>query len=267
MRRALLAIAAFCGLVLPGMASGETVLRAVMHSDLKIIDPVWTTALISAHHGYLVYDTLFSLDETLRVRLQMVDRWEVSPDKLTYTFMLRDGLEWHDGTPVTAADCVASLRRWAARDSTGQTLLSFVSELTAPDDRTIRMVLREPFGLVIEALGKTGGNVAFMMPKRVAETDPGKQITDATGSGPFIFKKDEWKAGEKAVYVRNPRYKPRNEPPSGFSGGKVAKVDRIEWIWIADTQTQVNALLNGEVDLIEAMPYDLLPLVERDKNI
>jgi len=267
MRRFLLALLASFGLATAPAASAETVLRAIMHSDLKIIDPIWTTALISAHHGYLVYDTLFSLDEKLQVRPQMVERWDVSADKLTYSFTLRDGLEWHDGKPVTAEDCVASIRRWGARDSTGQTLMSFISEMTAPDPRTIRIVLREPFGLVIDMLGKTGGNVAFMMPKRVAETDPNKQITDATGSGPFIFKRDEWKAGEKAVYVKNPRYKPRNEPPSGFAGGKVAKVDRIEWIWIPDTQTQVNALLNGEVDLIEAMPYDLLPLVEKDKNV
>jgi len=267
LRRLLLPLLAALGLAAGPPASAETVLRAVMHSDLKIIDPVWTTALISAHHGYLVYDTLFSLDEKLTVRPQMVDKWEVSPDKLTYTFRLRDGLEWHDGTPVTGADCVASIKRWGARDSTGQTLMSFITELGAPDDKTIRMVLREPFGLVIDMLGKTGGNVAFMMPKRIADTDPNKQITDATGSGPFIFKKDEWKAGEKAVYLKNPRYKPRNEPPSGFAGGKVAKVDRIEWIWIADTQTQVNALLNGEVDLIETLPYDLLPLVEKDKKV
>ena len=267
LRRFALALLAALGLAAAPPASAETVLRAAMHSDLKIIDPIWTTALISAHHAYLVYDTLFSLDEKLQTRPQMVDKWEVSPDKLTYTFTLREGLEWHDGTPVTGADCVASIRRWGARDSTGQTLLSFVAELTAPDDKTIRMVLNEPFGLVIESLGKTGGNVAFMMPKRIAETDPNKQITDATGSGPFIFKKDEWKAGEKAVYVRNPRYKPRPEPPSGFAGGKVAKVDRIEWIWIADTQTQVSALLKGEVDVIEAMPYDLLPLVEKSKDV
>ena len=168
---------------------------------------------------------------------------------------------------MTAEDCIASIRRWGARDSTGQTLMSFIADMTAPDPRTIRMVLREPFGLVIDMLGKTGGNVAFMMPKRIADTDPLKQITDATGSGPFIFKKDEWKAGEKAVYLKNPKYKSRNEPPSGFAGGKVAKVDRSEWIWIADTQTQVNALLNGEVDLIETLPYDLLPLVEKDKKV
>jgi len=267
MRRLFLSLLALCGIAAAGPVAAQTVLRAIVHSDLKIIDPIWTTALISAHHGYLVYDTLFSLDEKLVVRPQMVDKWEVSPDKLVWTFTLRDGLEWHDGQPVTGEDCVASIRRWAARDSTGQTLMSFVTDLTAPDSRTIRMVLREPFGLVIESLGKTGGNVAFMMPKRVADTDPNKQITDATGSGPFVFKRDEWKAGEKTVYLRNPRYKPRNEPPSGFAGGKVAKIDRVEWIWIPDTQTQVNALLNGEVDLIEAMPYDLLPLVEKSKDV
>src|SRR6185369_13675072 len=154
LRRLLLPLLGALGLAAGPPASAETVLRAVMHSDLKIIDPVWTTALISAHHGYLVYDTLFSLDETLRVKPQMVERWEVSPDQLTYSFTLRDGLEWHDGAKVTAADCVASLKRWGARDSSGQTLLSFVSELTAPDERTIRLVLREPFGLVIELLGK-----------------------------------------------------------------------------------------------------------------
>jgi peptide/nickel transport system substrate-binding protein len=267
MRRFFLSLLALYGLAASVPAAAQSVLRAVVHSDLKIIDPVWTTALITAHHGYLVYDTLFALDEKLAIRPQMVDKWEVSPDKLVWTFTLRDGLEWHDGQPVTGEDCVASIRRWAARDSTGQTLMSFVAELTAPDSRTIRMVLREPFGLVIESLGKTGGNVAFMMPKRVADTDPNKQITEAIGSGPFIFKKDEWKAGEKTVYIRNPKYKPRNEPPSGFAGGKVAKVDRVEWIWIPDTQTQVNALLNGEVDLIEAMPYDLLPLVEKSKDV
>ncbi|MFI5033532.1 MAG: ABC transporter substrate-binding protein, partial [Reyranellales bacterium] len=263
----LVGLAGAVGLPWAAGAQNKKVLRAVMHSDLKIIDPIWTTALISSHHGYLVYDTLFSLDEKLETKPQMVDRWEVSDDKLTWTFTLRDGLEWHDGVPVKAEDCVASIRRWGARDAAGQTLLSFVSALTAVDDKSFRLVLRERFGLVIESLGKTGGNPPFMMPRRVAETDPQKQITDATGSGPFIFKRDEWKTGDKAVYVRNPRYKPRNEPPSGFAGGKVAKVDRIEWIWIPDPQTQVNALLNGEVDLLELMPSDLLPLVDNSPDV
>ncbi|MBR2813826.1 MAG: ABC transporter substrate-binding protein [Reyranella sp.] len=259
------AAAAFLPLAAP--ASAQSTLKASLHSDLKIIDPIWTTALITQYHGYLVYDTLFALDDKLQVKPQMVDSWTMSDDKLTWTFTLRDGMTWHDGAPVTAADCVDSLKRWGAKDTMGQKLMSYVGELSAPDDKTIRMVLKEPYGLVLSTLGKPGSNVPFMMPARIANTDPNTQITDATGSGPFIFKKDEWKAGEKVVYVKNPNYKPRNEPASGLAGGKVAKVDRIEWLWIPDAQTQVNALLNDEVDLIDIVPPDLLPLVQKEKGI
>ncbi len=252
---------------LAASAAAQTTLKVALHSDLKIIDPIWTSALISQHHGYLVYDTLFGMDDKLQVRPQMVDKWEMSPDKLTWTFVLRDGLAWHDGAPVTAADCVASLKRWGAKDSMGQKLMSFVADLSAPDERTIKMVLKEPYGLVLNSLGKPGSNVPFMMPARVAATDPNVQITDATGSGPFIFKKDEWKAGEKSVYLKNPNYKPRAEPSAGLAGGKVAKVDRIEWTWIPDHQTQVNALLADEIDLIENVPVDLLPLLQKEKSI
>jgi peptide/nickel transport system substrate-binding protein len=265
MRRFISTLAAALAIAAP--ASAETVLRVSLHSDLKIIDPIWTTALISTHHGNMVYDTLFAPDDKLVVQPQMVDKWEVSPDKLTWTFILRDGLEWHDGTPVTAADCVASLKRWGAKDSMGQKLMGVTAELSAPDAKTIKMVLKEPYGLVIDSLGKASSNFPFMMPKRIAETDPNTQITDATGSGPFIFKKDEWKPGEKAVYVKNPKYKPRSEPANGLSGGRVAKVDRVEWITISDQQTQVNALINGEIDLVEIVPPDLLPLLQKEKNI
>ena len=261
-----IAVVLTVGAALCTSAAAKT-LRVAPHSDLKIVDPIWTTALISVNHGYMVYDTLFALDGKLNVRPQMVERHEMSADKLTWTFTLRDGLEWHDGTPVTADDCIASIKRWGARDSMGQKLLSFVAGFSAPDARTIRMTLKEPYGLVIQTLAKPGANVPFMMPKRVAETDPGKQITDYTGSGPFIFKQDEWRPGEKVVYVKNPKYRPRAEPASGLAGGKVAKVDRVEWIWIADAQTQVNALLKGEVDIIEAPPHDLLPLLAADKNV
>jgi peptide/nickel transport system substrate-binding protein len=264
-RRLVLSLLAAAAFASPALA--QSTLKVALHSDLKIIDPIWTTALISTHHGNMVYDTLFALDEKFEVKPQMVDKWEVSPDRLTWTFTLRDGLEWHDGTPVTAEDCVASIKRWAAKDSMGQKLMGVTADLSAPDAKTIKMVLKQPYGMVLESLGKSSSNVPFMMPKRIAETDPNTQITDATGSGPFIFKKDEWKAGEKAVYVKNPRYKPRPEPASGLAGGKVAKVDRVEWIWIADTQTQVNALINGEVDLVEIVPPDLLPLLANDKNI
>src|ERR1044072_8246807 len=195
---------------LAGSAAAKT-LRVAPHSDLKVIDPIWTTALISVNHGYMVYDTLFALDGKLNPQPQMVERHAVSADKLIWTFTLRDGLEWHDGAPVTAEDCIASLKRWGARDAMGQKPLSYVADFAAPDAKTIRMTLKEPYGLVIQTLAKPGANVPFMMPKRVAETDPGRQITDYTGSGPFIFKQDEWRAGEKVVYVKNPKYKSRAE--------------------------------------------------------
>ena len=268
-RRGLLGLAALAlaTALTPACASAESTLKVSMHSDLKIIDPVWTTALISTHHGMMIYDTLFSLDEKLRIQPQMVDKYSVSDDKLTWTFTLRDGLEWHDGQPVTAEDCVASIRRWSARDGMGQKLMSFVAELKAADAKTFTMRMKEPYGLVLSTLGKSTSNIPYMMPKRVAETDPNTQITESIGSGPFIFRKEEWKPGEKAVYVKNPKYKPRAEPPSGFAGGKVVKVDRVEWIWIADPQTQINALLNGEIDFIEAPPHDLLPLLVKDPEI
>ncbi len=245
----------------------QTTLRMVSHADIKILDPIWTTANITRNHGYLIYDTLFATDAEFKIQPQMAEKYEVSADKLTWTITLRDGLEWHDGTPVTAADCVASIKRWGARDGFGQLLLKATGEMKAIDARTFTLVLKEPFGLVLEALGKVGSSVPFMMPRRVAETDPNKQIDDYTGSGPFIFRKDEWKPGEKVVYVRNPRYRPRPEPPSMLAGGKVAKVDRVEWIAISDPNTAVNALIAGEIDLIEAPPTDLFPLLKADRNV
>src|SRR6478735_2298603 len=208
-------------------ASAETTLKVVMHSDLKIVDPIWTTAYITRNHGYMVYDTLFAMDEKGEIKPQMVDKYDVSADKLAYTFTLRDGLAWHDGAPVTAEDCVASIKRWAAKDSLGQKVMSFVDTIAAGDAKTFTVKLKEQTGLLVFALGKPSSNVPFMMPKRVAETDPNTQISDFTGSGPFVFKKEEWKPGDKAVYVKFDKYKPRSEPASGLAGGKVVKVDRV----------------------------------------
>jgi len=248
-------------------AQAETVLRVVMHSDLKIVDPIWTPAYIVRNHGYMVYDTLLATDAKGEIRPQMLDRYDVSADKLTYTMTLRDGLLWHDGKPVTAEDCVASIKRWAAKDPTGQKLMAFVKDLVVVNPRTFRILLREPTGLVVSALGKPSSTVPFMMPKRVAETDANTQISDFTGSGPFVFKREEWKPGEKTVYVKFAQYKARSEPPSGLAGGKAVKVDRVEWRPIPDHQTAMNALLAGEVDYLEDPPHDLLPVLKKDPDI
>jgi peptide/nickel transport system substrate-binding protein len=267
LRRLLLAVTGALLLAAPAAAQSDKTLRVVMHSDLKILDPVWTTAYIVRNHGYLIYDTLFAMDGKLEIQPQMVDSWTVSDDQLTWTFKLRDDLKWQDGTPVTSADVIPSIKRWTEKDTLGGLLAKATKEMTAPDERTFQIVLKEPFALMLKALAKSASVPLFVVPKRVAETPVSQQYADTTGSGPFIFKKDEWKAGEKVVYVRNPDYKPRAEPPSGLAGGKVAKVDRIEWISIPDNQTAINALISGEVDMIEAPAHDLLPVLEKDKNV
>src|SRR5882672_3284780 len=203
------AAASLAGLLGAAPAEAQT-LKVVMHSDVKILDPIWTTAYIQRNLGYMVWDTLFAMDDKSEVKPQMVDQYEVSADKLTWTFTLRDGLEWSNGAPVTAEDCIASIKRWAARDSMGQKMMGSVQGFEAVDAKTFKMAMKEPYGLVLLSLGKPSSNVPFMMPKKTAETDPMQQIKieDVIGSGPFLFVASEWKPGEKVVFVKNPKYRP-----------------------------------------------------------
>ncbi|MGY3690962.1 peptide/nickel transport system substrate-binding protein [Bradyrhizobium sp. USDA 3240] len=247
------------------MAAGKTI-TAVMHSDLRVIDPILTTAYITRDHGYMVFDTLVATDSNFKIQPQMAD-WKVSDDKLTYTFTLRDGLKWHDGTPVTAEDCVASLKRWAKVDGMGQKLMDFTASLEATDAKTITLKLKEPYGLVLDSIGKPSSRVAFMMPKRLAETPPDKPIPEQIGSGPFKFVQAEFQPGVKAVYVKNTDYVPRKEPASWTAGGKVVKVDRVEWVTMADAQTAMNALQSGDIDFLENPSFDTLSILEGDKDL
>ncbi len=247
-------------------SSGKTI-RFIPEADLRSLDPIWTTAYITRNHGYMVYDTLFALDEHFKPQPQMVDSWKVSDDKLTYTFTLRDKLKFHDGQPVRSADCIASLERWMKRDVLGQAMAAAVGEMKAENDKTFSIVLKKPFPLLLEAIGKLSSNVPFIMPERIAKTDANTQITDATGSGPFKFVKEEWVPGNKAVYVKNPDYVPRKEPPSWAAGGKVVKVDRVEWVYIPDSATAAAAINAGEVDWWQQLPPDLVPLLQKNKDV
>jgi peptide/nickel transport system substrate-binding protein len=272
-RRTLLKLAASVPIAMPAvlpsraMAAGRgKTITAVMHSDLRITDPGFTTAYITRDHGYMVYDTLLGIDATFKIRPQMAE-WTVSDDKLTYTFTLRDGLKWHDGAPVTAEDCVASLKRWAVVDGMAQKLMDFTASLEAAGPNNIVLKLKEPYGLVLETISKPSSYVAFMMPKRLAETPAGKQIPEQIGSGPFKFLQAEFQPGVKAVYERNADYVPRKEKPEWTSGGKVAKVDRVEWITMPDGQTAINALQSGDIDFLEQPSIDLLPALAANSDI
>ena len=250
----------------PALAAGKKTITAVMHSDLRVIDPGFTTAYITRDHGYMVYDTLLATDSNFKVQPQMAE-WKVSDDKLTYTFTLRDGLKWHDGAPVTAEDCVASLKRWGRNDAMGQKLMDFVASLEPIDAKSFALKLKEPYGLVLESIGKPSSYTPFMMPKRLAETPAGQQIKEQIGSGPFKFVQAEFQPGVKAVYEKNPDYVPRKEPASWTAGGKVVKVDRVEWVTMPDAQTAVNALQSGDIDFMENPSFDLLPVVKANKDI
>src|SRR5687767_14574513 len=214
--RKLAALAAFAAITgAAGAMAQDKTLRIVPHSNLAILDPIWTTAYMSRNHGYMIYDTLFGTDEKAQIKPQMVESYSASPDNRLWTFKLRKGLEFHDGKPVTGEDVVASLQRWGKRDAMGTALFTFVDRMDTPAPDTFRIFLREPCGFVLEALGKPSSNVPFIMPKRIADTDAFKQIEEHIGSGPYMFVRDQFKPGDKSVYVRNPKYVPRKEPPSG----------------------------------------------------
>ncbi len=265
------AAAAFSMMGAPAPATAQTApqgtLRVVLINPLASLDPVVSTAAFVRNHGFFVYDQLFGLDTQGNAKPQMVDRHEVSADGMTHRLTLRDGLAFHDGQPVRAADAVASIRRWGQRDIAGRVLMAATASLDVVDDKTFTLVLNRPFGLVPEALARSTASALFIMPERIASTPATTPISDATGSGPFIFRQQEFLPGERAVYVRNPAYRPRSEPADGLAGGKVVQLERVEWLGISDPATAAAALQSGEIDFIEQPTPDVLPVLQRNRNI
>ena len=282
-RRGLLATSLAAGLAAPPLAlpglfraraasSGGSVLRFVPQSDLAVLDPIWSTAYVTRNHAMMVFDTLYGMDSAFRARPQMVAGHEVSPDGLDWRLTLRQGLRFHDGEPVLARDCVASIRRWGARDGFGQTLMAATEELSAEGDRVIRFRLKRPFPLLPDALGKAGSAICAIMPERLAKTDPFTQVTEMVGSGPFRFLASERVAGSRVVYARHEQYVPRPEDeaggPADFTAGpKRVHFDRVEWHVLPDAATAANAMRAGEMDWWENPTADLLPMLRQDAKL
>jgi peptide/nickel transport system substrate-binding protein len=257
------------GLAKPALSqrAAARVVRLVPHADLANFDPIWTTAYIARNAGLLVWDTLYGVDAKLKVQRQMVEAEEVSGDGLTWTFRLRPGLKFHDGEKVLATDAVASISRWAARDALGQSLKAMQQELVAIDDRTFRWVLKKPYPKMLLALGKISTPCCFVMPARIAATDPFKQIGEYVGSGPMRFVGSDWMPGVKSAFEKFDGYVPRQEEASWMAGGKRIVADRIEWITMPDPATVAAALQTGEIDWWEIAIPDLVPMLRRNRNV
>ena len=269
-RRSLLAAAAiapFARAALAQTARART-LRFVPQAALASLDPVFSPSTIITTHAYCVFDTLYGADRTLRPRPQMAEGHVIEDSGRTVRIRLRDGLRWHDGEPVRAADCVASIRRWGSRDGFGQVLLRATAELSAADDRTILFRLHRPFPALFDALAKPGSSPCFMMPERIAAI-PGTQalgIEQMIGSGPWRFVPGDYVQGAHSGYRRNEAYVPRDEPAEAAAGGKRVHFDRLELVWIPDGGTAAAALRTGEIDWVEYPLPDLVPVLDRDRN-
>ncbi|MBE7200557.1 MAG: ABC transporter substrate-binding protein, partial [Parafilimonas terrae] len=238
-------------LAAPALAQGSAArtLKFIPQADLTVLDPIWTTAYVTRNHGLAVFDTLYGTDSAYAAQPQMVAGHVVEDDGKRWRLTLRPDLTFHDGSPVLARDCVASIARWGKRDAMGQTLMAYTDELTAPDDKTIQFRLKKPFALLPDALGKVGSSICAIMPERLARTDPFTQVTEMVGSGPFRFKADERVVGARVVYERFDGYVPREGgTPQWTSGPKRAFVDRVEWTIIPDQATAASAMQTGEMD-------------------
>jgi peptide/nickel transport system substrate-binding protein len=257
------------GLFAPAIAESAAArtLRFVPQANLANFDPIWGTQYVVRNAAALVWDTPYGIDASLQPQRQMVESEEVTDDGLTWTFRLRPGLKFHDGEAVLSKDVVASLARWSVRDPMGLMIKAIQQELTAVDDKTFKWVFKQPYPKLLYALAKNNSPCAFIMPERIAQTDPFKQIADYVGSGPMKFVKGEWVPGAKAVFEKFAGYVPRQEKPSWLSGGKQIMVDRVEWVVMPDPATAAAALQNGEIDWWENPIADLVPVLKKNRNI
>ena len=249
-------------------AAEQTTLKFVPQTDIAGYDPIWSSAQVTRNYAYLVFDTLYGVDKAYQAKPQMAEGATHDADFRDWTVTLRPGLRFHDGEPVRARDCAASLVRWGKRDSFGALLMEAVDELATPDDRTLRFRMKKPFPMLPDALAKSTANMAAMMPERLAQTDPYQQIPEVIGSGPFRLVPGEGVSGARIIFARNADYQPRQDGvPEWTSGPKIVHFDRVEWLIIPDAATAAAALQNGEIDWWEAPTPDYLPFLRRARDV
>ena len=251
-----------------GTVGSTTTLKFVPYADLALLDPIVTTAYTTRTHGLMVFETLYGIDDSGTPQPQMLEGHTTESDGKLWRLTLRSGLMFHDGTPVLARDCVASLKRWAMRDAFGEALMQATEQLSAPDDKTIEFRLKLPFPALPAALGKPYSYLPVIMPERLASLPPTTQVTEMVGSGAYRFVANERVPGARAVYQKFDKYVPRPGGAAAFTAGpRIAHFDRIEWVTIPDAGTAAAALQSGEVDWYEQPDMDLVPLLQKNKDL
>jgi peptide/nickel transport system substrate-binding protein len=248
-------------------AQPAKVIKFAPQADLALVDPHFAPALVTRNHGYLVYDTLYGVDDAGQPHPQMAAGHVVEDNGLTWKITLRDGLRFHDNTPVLARDVVASLKRWATRDVFAISVWTQVAEISAPSDKVVQFRLKRPFRLLADLLGKPTPLAPAIMPERLASTSPSQQVSEVIGSGPYRYVIGERVPGSRNVYEKFAGYVPRQEPAVGTTGGKVVHVERVEWHTIPDPATAAAALQAGEIDWWEQPTGDLLPTLRRRQGV
>jgi peptide/nickel transport system substrate-binding protein len=254
----------------PAIAQGDAahVLRFVPQADVTVLDPLATTSYAVRNHGHLCWDTLYGLDADFRPQPQLAAGHVVEDDGRRWVITLRDGTRFHDGERIRAADAVTSIRRWMARDTHGQTLAARLDAIEALDDRRFALRLRRPFGVMLDALGKSSSYPCFIMPERFANLPANAPMTEIVGSGPYRFLAEERRSGSQVVYRRFDGYVPApGGTPAVTAGPKLAHFERVEWRILPDPSTIGAALQAGEIDWWERMAPDLRPLLSRRRDV
>ena len=250
-----------------GGSSASKTLRIISSESLTNLDPIWSTAPGPKDYGFMTFDQLIAVDANYAPQPQMVEGWSVEDNGRSYVLGLREGLKFHDGTPVRSQDCIPSIQRWGVRDGFGQLMMKFVDRMEVIDDRKFRIRLKRPFGQLPVALGKSAASECFIMPERMARTDPFKQVTESIGSGPYRFLKDEWVPGSRAAWAKFDGYIPRKEPVSGTAGGRIPAMERVVWTNIDDPSTAMGALISGEQDYWDIVPADLAASLKASPDV
>ncbi len=242
-------------------------LRVVSQASIASIDPVNTPFYVTIAVAEQMYEAPFGWDAALTDQPRMVDSWSLSPDRLTYTFSLRDGLTFHNGKTVTAADIHQSLDRWLGGASSMAILWrEFVTEepVTVLDDKTFTINVHSPFTAVLRALARPHW-APFIMPAGIASTPVSEVVSEHVGSGPYKFNK--WEQGHQIVLDRFAEYNPRSEPASHMVGESIAYIDRIIFLEIPDEETKIAGLQTGEWDVVDGAAFDFFKRLTADPEI